>query len=81
MRFLKIRISYRVELTDAEWEFLERKYGLYNGDAVKLFDLLQKQGCYNVDWNGHFGKALYYTCGIENKAKARAAVISVPIIQ
>jgi hypothetical protein len=75
MRFHVTSKSYCVSLTNEQWRDIYFESSLTGTIASLVFiERLEKAGCSRIDWNGHFGRNLFYTCAVEDTKTARAAV-------
>ena len=81
MRLYYAKYSFAAKLTDEEWEALNRRderdidiYNVATGYEHPEIKLLQKAGCEELDWDGHFGQAFYFSCEPADLVRARKAV-------
>ena len=88
IEIIKTEISYCVPLTIEQWNSLEKTqktigvrgeyqapvhevaYGYETPDIKKLM----VEGCYDLEWNGHFGRNFYFKCRYEDSKRATQAV-------
>ena len=81
LEFLKTKTSYCVPMSRAQWAVLVRADFMdFEANTVPLETcegitrVLEKAGCENVEWNGHFGQNLFFTCESEHEEFAFRAV-------
>ena len=75
MKFHVTSKSYCVSLTNEQWRDIDFESSLAGTIASLVFiENMEKAGCSRIDWNGHFGRNLFYTCNVEDTKAARAAV-------
>ena len=55
------QISICVPLTEEQWDKLEDL-----DDTWKFIEELQKVGAQDVDWNGHFGRNIFFTADADH---------------
>lgn len=77
------RTHFCVPLTEDQWDALDERDAIsrerihcdYCGKTSKELDALTKAGCENIDWNGHFGRNLFFSAETEHINSAKKAVV------
>ncbi len=57
MKATVLTSNYSVDLTDSQWERLN---ALEDWGSALVEDM-EEAGASNVEWNGHFGQAIFFT--------------------
>lgn len=69
VKCIPTRIDYCVELTQAQWDYLDNRDNdnqpIHNSEHPKILHLKQL-GAEEIDWNGHFGRNFFFACAIED---------------
>ena len=73
--------SYSVELTVNQFLKVERKDDKCKGNDFGLMTLLEKLGCYSIEYNGHFGSFIYYTLSASDDTEALRQTIEQTIVK
>lgn len=65
-RLIVRAVEYMIELSGVEWDILDSYIG---DDCINLLENIEATtGCYNIDYNGHFGRAIFFTANTEEDA-------------
>jgi hypothetical protein len=88
MKIIPTQNSFCVPLTYPQWECLNQQktetgvrgeyqtelYSVIPNEEHPAIKRLMKAGCFNLEWNGHFGMKFYFTCYYEDIKKTHRAV-------
>lgn len=88
MDFELQKCEYSIPLTNAQWtalnvqtvrrglrgEYTESLYCTADGYEHPEIAKLKKAGCYDLNWNGHFGQNFLFKCYSSDSKRAKMAV-------
>lgn len=76
-----IKCSYAVPLDEKQWEKLNETdsdgndvFSVIMGREAPEIKKLVEAGCYDFEWDGHFGRNFYFDCDTADRKNALKAV-------
>jgi hypothetical protein len=81
IKIICTRLSFTIPLTVEQWEKLNAKdddgneiHEVASGYESQSVKNLYKGGCFDLEFDGHFGRNFFFSCYTENIKKAKRAV-------